>query len=219
VVEELKKMSKACTTSKEIAQVGAISANADAEIGKIISDAMEKVGKEGVITVEDGKSLHTELEVVEGNAVRPRYLCLFHHHLELGVQALAVLYRNHALLADFLHCVGDDLAISASALAEIAPTWAISLLVVQALDIFFSSSTTAMTDLSIRASDPSIHACGDETSSFLHDRLRENGGCRRAIPGNVRGLGATSSPSGRPCSRTCPSARFPWRPTRRLWLS
>ncbi|TMH38084.1 MAG: molecular chaperone GroEL [Betaproteobacteria bacterium] len=66
VVEELKKISKACTTSKEIAQVGAISANADDEIGKIISDAMEKVGKEGVITVEDGKSLQTELEVVEG---------------------------------------------------------------------------------------------------------------------------------------------------------
>src|SRR6266566_4575871 len=55
VVEELKKISKPCTTSKEIAQVGAISANADFDIGKIISDAMDKVGKEGVITVEDGK--------------------------------------------------------------------------------------------------------------------------------------------------------------------
>jgi len=66
VVEEMKKLSKPCTTSKEIAQVGAISANADSEIGKIISDAMDKVGKEGVITVEDGKSLQNELEVVEG---------------------------------------------------------------------------------------------------------------------------------------------------------
>ena len=55
VVEELKKISKPTTTSKEIAQVGAISANADPEIGKIIADAMDKVGKEGVITVEDGK--------------------------------------------------------------------------------------------------------------------------------------------------------------------
>jgi len=55
VVGELKKNSKPCTTSKEIAQVGAISAIADADVGKIISDAMEKVGKEGVITVEDGK--------------------------------------------------------------------------------------------------------------------------------------------------------------------
>jgi len=64
-VEELKKISKPTTTSKEIAQVGSISANADAEIGKIIADAMDKVGKEGVITVEDGKSLNTELEVVE----------------------------------------------------------------------------------------------------------------------------------------------------------
>jgi chaperonin GroEL len=65
-VEELKKISKPCTTSKEIAQVGAISANADPEIGKTISEAMDKVGKEGVITVEDGKGLENELELVEG---------------------------------------------------------------------------------------------------------------------------------------------------------
>ncbi|HUH92258.1 MAG TPA: chaperonin GroEL [Casimicrobiaceae bacterium] len=66
VVEELKKISKPCTTSKEIAQVGSISANADESIGKTIADAMEKVGKEGVITVEDGKGLENELELVEG---------------------------------------------------------------------------------------------------------------------------------------------------------
>src|SRR3981081_3909130 len=66
VVEELKKISKPCTTSKEISQVGAISANADEAIGKIISDAMDKVGKEGVIPVEDGKGLQNELEIVEG---------------------------------------------------------------------------------------------------------------------------------------------------------
>src|SRR5688572_12457025 len=65
-VEELKKISKPCTTSKEIAQVGAISANADPEIGKTISEAMDKVGKEGVITVEDGKGLENELDLVEG---------------------------------------------------------------------------------------------------------------------------------------------------------
>src|SRR5246500_5151385 len=65
-VEELKKISKPCTTSKEIGQVGAISANADPNIGKIIADAMDKVGKEGVITVEDGKSLDNELDLVEG---------------------------------------------------------------------------------------------------------------------------------------------------------
>ncbi len=66
VVEELKKISKPCTTSKEIAQVGAISANADEAIGKTIAEAMDKVGKEGVITVEDGKGLENELELVEG---------------------------------------------------------------------------------------------------------------------------------------------------------
>ena len=74
VVEELKKISKPCTTSKEIAQVGAISANADVDIGKIIADAMDKVGKEGVITVEDGKSLDNELDVVEGMQFDRGYL-------------------------------------------------------------------------------------------------------------------------------------------------
>src|ERR1700752_3279477 len=66
VVEELKKISKPCTTSREISQVGAISANADESIGKTIAEAMDKVGKEGVITVEDGKGLENELELVEG---------------------------------------------------------------------------------------------------------------------------------------------------------
>jgi len=73
-VAELKKISKPCTTSKEIAQVGAISANADLSIGKIIADAMDKVGKEGVITVEDGKSLDNELEVVDGMQFDRGYL-------------------------------------------------------------------------------------------------------------------------------------------------
>ncbi|BFG80680.1 chaperonin GroEL [Paraburkholderia terrae] len=66
VLGELRKLSKPISTNREIAQVGAISANSDEAIGKIIADAMEKVGKEGVITVEDGKSLENELDVVEG---------------------------------------------------------------------------------------------------------------------------------------------------------
>jgi chaperonin GroEL len=65
-VEELKKLSKPCTDDKAIAQVGTISANADEAIGQIIANAMKKVGKEGVITVEEGKSLDNELDVVEG---------------------------------------------------------------------------------------------------------------------------------------------------------
>ncbi|AUR57088.1 chaperonin GroL [Bordetella pertussis] len=73
-VEELKKLSKPVTTSKEIAQVGSISANSDASIGQIIADAMDKVGKEGVITVEDGKSLENELDVVEGMQFDRGYL-------------------------------------------------------------------------------------------------------------------------------------------------
>ncbi|MFT4266317.1 MAG: chaperonin GroEL [Xenophilus sp.] len=66
LVEEIKAIAKPTTTSKEIAQVGAISANSDWDVGQIIADAIDKVGKEGVITVEDGKSLNNELDVVEG---------------------------------------------------------------------------------------------------------------------------------------------------------
>ncbi|KVC69726.1 chaperonin GroEL [Burkholderia ubonensis] len=66
VLDELRKLSKPISTNREIAQVGSISANSDETIGKIIADAMEKVGTEGVITVEDGKSLENELDVVEG---------------------------------------------------------------------------------------------------------------------------------------------------------
>ena len=74
LVEELKKQSKATTTSKEIAQVGSISANSDESVGTIIAEAMDKVGKEGVITVEEGKSLQNELDVVEGMQFDRGYL-------------------------------------------------------------------------------------------------------------------------------------------------
>jgi chaperonin GroEL len=74
VVAELKKMSKKVETSKEIAQVGTCSANHEETIGKIIADAMEKVGKDGVITVEEGKSLNTEVELVEGMQFDKGYL-------------------------------------------------------------------------------------------------------------------------------------------------
>ncbi|MFL9865210.1 chaperonin GroEL [Paraburkholderia fungorum] len=73
-IEELRKISKPCTTNKEIAQVGAISANSDSSIGDRIAEAMDKVGKEGVITVEDGKSLQDELDVVEGMQFDRGYL-------------------------------------------------------------------------------------------------------------------------------------------------
>ncbi|MBM2886353.1 chaperonin GroEL [Chromobacterium amazonense] len=74
VVKELQTLSKPVTNSKETAQVAALSANSDEAIGKIIADAMEKVGKEGVITVEDGKSLDNELAVVEGMQFDRGYL-------------------------------------------------------------------------------------------------------------------------------------------------
>ncbi|HEU0219693.1 MAG TPA: chaperonin GroEL [Gallionella sp.] len=73
-VDELRKISRPCTANREISQVGAISANADTAVGEIIAQAMEKVGKEGAITIEDGKSLQNELEVVEGMQFDRGYL-------------------------------------------------------------------------------------------------------------------------------------------------
>jgi chaperonin GroEL len=98
VVEELKKLSKPTTTSKEIAQVGSISANSDEEIGKIIADAMDKVGKEGVITVEDGKSLNNELEVVEGMQFDRGYLSPY--FINNPDKQIAILENPYVLLHD-----------------------------------------------------------------------------------------------------------------------
>ncbi len=98
VTDELKKFSKPCTTSKEIAQVGSISANADSDIGKIIADAMDKVGKEGVITVEDGKSLNSELEVVEGMQFDRGYLSPY--FINNPEKQIAVLEDPYILLHD-----------------------------------------------------------------------------------------------------------------------
>lgn len=97
-IDELKKISKPTTTNKEIAQVGAISANSDAEIGQIISEAMDKVGKEGVITVEDGKSLKNELEVVEGMQFDRGYLSPY--FINQPEKQSAVLENPYILLHD-----------------------------------------------------------------------------------------------------------------------
>src|SRR5687767_6886340 len=98
VVEELKKVSRPCKTSKEIAQVGSISANSDHDIGKIIADAMDKVGKEGVITVEDGKSLQNELDVVEGMQFDRGYLSPY--FINNAEKQIAVLDDPYILLHD-----------------------------------------------------------------------------------------------------------------------
>ncbi|MDR0234018.1 MAG: chaperonin GroEL [Zoogloeaceae bacterium] len=98
VIEELKKISRPCTTNKEIAQVGAISANSDTSIGDIIAQAMEKVGKEGVITVEDGKSLDNELDVVEGMQFDRGYLSPY--FINNADKQQAVLEKPYILLFD-----------------------------------------------------------------------------------------------------------------------
>ncbi|MCW5591837.1 MAG: chaperonin GroEL [Burkholderiales bacterium] len=98
LVDELKKISKPTTTSKEIAQVGSISANCDESIGKIIADAMDKVGKEGVITVEDGKCLENELDVVEGMQFDRGYLSPY--FINNPDRQIAVLEDPYVLLHD-----------------------------------------------------------------------------------------------------------------------
>jgi chaperonin GroEL len=97
-VDELKKLSKPCKDSKAIAQVGTISANSDESIGKTIADAMEKVGKEGVITVEEGSGLENELEVVEGMQFDRGYLSPY--FINNGQNQTAELENPYILLYD-----------------------------------------------------------------------------------------------------------------------
>ncbi len=98
LTEELKKISRPCSTSKEIAQVGSISANSDTSIGEIIATAMEKVGKEGVITVEDGSGLNNELDVVEGMQFDRGYLSPY--FINNAEKQLAILDNPFILLHD-----------------------------------------------------------------------------------------------------------------------
>ena len=97
-VEELSNISKPCNTSKEIAQVGSISANSDETIGQIISDAMDRVGKNGVITVEDGKELLDKLDVVEGMQFDRGYLSPYFANNQEKMEA--VLEEPYILLTD-----------------------------------------------------------------------------------------------------------------------
>ena len=98
MIGELKTLSKPCTTTKEIAQVGSISANSDSAIGDIIASAMDKVGKEGVITVEDGSGLDNELDIVEGMQFDRGYLSPY--FIKNAEKQMAVMEDPFILLHD-----------------------------------------------------------------------------------------------------------------------
>src|SRR6202047_3811104 len=108
--EELKKLSKPCKDPKAIAQVGTISANSDESIGKTIADAMAKVGKEGVITVEEGQGLDNELELVEGMQFDRGYLSPY--FINSPEKQIAVLDNPYILLHDKrISSIGDRLPV------------------------------------------------------------------------------------------------------------
>jgi len=169
LVEQLKKASKATTTSKEIAQVGSISANSDESIGTIIANAMDKVGKEGVITVEDGKSLDNELDVVEGMQFD----------------------RDHAFLADLVHRVGDDGADRLVAVGRDGADLRDFLRgggglggLLELLD----QGVHRLVDAALQVHR--VHAGGHILHAFAHDGLGQHGGGGGAVTGVVGGLGS-----------------------------
>src|SRR5476649_567169 len=116
IIAELKKMSKKIENSKQVAQVGTSSANQDEQIGKMIADAMEKVGKDGVITVEEGKSLDTTVELVEGMQFDKGYLSP--HFVTDAIAMEAVLEDCYILIYEKKISSARDLVPILSKVAE-----------------------------------------------------------------------------------------------------
>src|SRR5438067_1717472 len=202
VVEELKKLSKSTKSKAEIAQVGIVSANGDRTIGDLIAEAMEKVGKEGVITVEEAKSLDTQLEVVEGMQFDRGYLSAY---FVTDVERMeAVLEDAYLLIHEKKISVMKDLL---PLLEQVARSGKPLLVIAEEVE------GEALATLVVNKIRGTFACCARGARSTRSSSTRKSGRASTSCSGPSRsrcaGSPATRGRTGRWCSRRCARPRAP----------